>query len=102
MAEAAVVAAEEAAVVKQAAEDKAEAIAAAADALPEEPAAGSEGVVDVAVKMADGSRVRRRFLRSHPLQAGAFTRPLLSSTERCASACIRRHRVPAYVSNEHK
>jgi len=46
-----------------------EAIAAAADALPEEPAAGGEGVVDVAVKMADGSRVRRRFLRSHPLQA---------------------------------
>jgi len=45
------------------------AIAAATAALPDQPAAGSEGVVDVAVKLADGRRVRRRFHRSHPLQA---------------------------------
>ena len=55
--------------VAKSAEDKAEAIAAAADALPEEPAVGGKGVVDVAVQLADGRRVRRRFHRSHPMRA---------------------------------
>jgi hypothetical protein len=68
-AEAAVAAAEEQAAAATAAEERDIAIAAASDALPDEPAAGEEGVVDVAIKMPDGRRVRRRFFKTHPLQA---------------------------------
>ena len=45
------------------------AIALASDALPEEPPAGLENVVDVAVKLPDGRRVRRRFNKTDHLQA---------------------------------
>jgi hypothetical protein len=44
-------------------------VAAANDALPDEPAAGGDDVVDIAVKLPDGRRVRRRFCKSHPLQS---------------------------------
>jgi hypothetical protein len=44
-------------------------VAAANEALPDEPAAGDDGVVDIAVKLPDGRRVRRRFAKSHPLQS---------------------------------
>lgn len=68
-AEAAVAAAEEAAAAAKAAEERNTAIIAAAATLPDEPAAGGEGVVDVAIRLPDGRRVRRRFARTHPLQA---------------------------------
>ena len=44
-------------------------MAAANEALPDEPAAGGDDVVDIAVKLPDGRRVRRRFCKSHPLQS---------------------------------
>ena len=44
-------------------------VAAANEALPDEPAAGGDDVVDIAVKLPDGRRVRRRFCKSHPLQS---------------------------------
>lgn len=37
----------------------------AAEAVPDEPEASAEGVVNIAFKMPDGSRVMRRFLSSH-------------------------------------
>ena len=40
-----------------------------ADSLPDEPAVGLGGVVEVVINMPDGRRVRRRFLKTHPLQA---------------------------------
>ena len=68
-AEKAVAEAMEAEAAAKAAAEREAAIAAANDALPNEPEAGAEGVVDVAVKLPDGRRVRRRFLKSNPLQA---------------------------------
>ena len=68
-AEAATRAAEEQAAREEAARAREAAIKTASDALPEEPAAGAEGVVDVAVKLPDGRRVRRRFMKTHPLQS---------------------------------
>ena len=68
-AEKAVAEAMEAEAAAKAAAEREAAIAAANDALPDEPEVGAEGVVDVAVKLPDGRRVRRRFLKSHPLQA---------------------------------
>lgn len=41
----------------------------AAEALPDEPGASDEGVVNIAFKMPDGSRVTRRFLSSHSAQS---------------------------------
>ena len=37
----------------------------AAEAVPDEPEASTEGVVNIAFKMPDGSRIMRRFLSSH-------------------------------------
>ena len=68
-AEAAAVAAVEAEAAAVAAEERSKAIAAAANALPDEPKAGEEGVVDVAIRLPDGRRVRRRFAKTDPLQA---------------------------------
>ena len=68
-AEAAVAVAAEAAAAATAAEERSRAIAAASDNLPEEPAAGDQGVVDVAIRLPDGRRVRRRFAKTDPLQA---------------------------------
>ena len=66
---AAAVAAAEAEKVAVAAAQRDKAIAAAANALPDEPEAGAEDVIDVAIRLPDGRRVRRRFAKSHPLQA---------------------------------
>lgn len=41
----------------------------AAEALPDEPGATDEGVVNIAFKMPDGSRIMRRFLLSHTTKA---------------------------------
>ena len=41
----------------------------AAEALPDEPEATDEGVVNIAFKMPDGSRIMRRFLMSHTAKA---------------------------------
>mmetsp|Transcript_39218 Transcript_39218/g.97138 ORF Transcript_39218/g.97138 Transcript_39218/m.97138 type:complete len:227 (-) Transcript_39218:221-901(-) len=68
-AEAAVKAAEEAAAASKATAERDAAIAAAANALPNEPPVGGDGVVDIAIRLPDGRRVRRRFHRSHPLRA---------------------------------
>lgn len=68
-AEAAALAAAEAEAAAVAAEERSKAIAAAADALPDEPNAGEEGIVDVAIRLPDGRRVRRRFAKTDPLQA---------------------------------
>ena len=68
-AEAAEKAAAEAAEAARAAAARDALVAAANEALPDEPAAGDDGVVDIAVKLPDGRRVRRRFAKSHPLQS---------------------------------
>ena len=67
--EAAEKAAAEAAEAARAAAARDALVAAANEALPDEPAAGDDGVVDIAVKLPDGRRVRRRFAKSHPLQS---------------------------------
>ena len=41
----------------------------AAEALPNEPAADEDGVVNIAFRLPDGSRVMRRFLSSHSARA---------------------------------
>jgi len=58
-----------AAAAKAEAEMRDAAVAAASSALPDEPAAGGDGVVDVAIRLPSGGRVRRRFLRTHALSA---------------------------------
>ena len=67
--EAAEKAAAEAAEAARAAAARDALVAAANAALPDEPAAGDDGVVDIAVKLPDGRRVRRRFSKSNPLQS---------------------------------
>ena len=68
-AEAAEKAAAEAAEAARAAAARDALVAAANEALPDEPPAGGDGVVDIAVKLPDGRRVRRRFSLSNPLQS---------------------------------
>jgi hypothetical protein len=41
--------------------------------LPSEPAADEEGAVTLVVRMPDGSRQGRRFLKSHKLQVGLLS-----------------------------
>jgi hypothetical protein len=62
-------AARRASVSKKAASERDALIAAANDALPDEPPENAENIVDVAVKLPDGRRVRRRFEKSNPLQS---------------------------------
>ena len=51
-------------------------LAAKRASLPKEPLPNSEGAVTVVVRMPDGSRQGRRFLKSDQLQVGCFQLPV--------------------------